>query len=333
MISMQPVRVGVIGVGGMGSYHARTLASLAHVEVVAVADTYEANALSVAEQIGARALFDPMELASSAELDGVVIASPDSTHVELTLAAMAHRAFVLCEKPLATTASDAIRVADAEVALGCRLVQLGFMREYDPAHVQLVAERSTLGEIHYLRAVHRNSNQRPRPLQQIVGQSMIHDIHSVRFLTGQEITSVMAFGSAAHQGSFRHVMAVCTLSSGIHATIEFDDQGYAYDVTVEMLGDNGDALTGPPSRAVRRRNGAVDTFIGPDWFGWFAEAYRAQDQAWIDSIRAGSAAGPSVWDGVASQLAVDAIMLSLQTGLSAKVESIDRPSIYSIDST
>jgi myo-inositol 2-dehydrogenase / D-chiro-inositol 1-dehydrogenase len=312
----------------MGSFHARALASLAHVEVVAVADPHEANARSVAEQIGARALVDPIELASSDELDGVVIASPDSTHVELTLAAMTQGTFVLCEKPLATSVADAIRVATAEVTLGRRSVQLGFMREYDVSHIQLLAERPSLGTIHYLRAVHRNANERPRPLQQIVGQSMIHDIHSIRFLTGQEITSVMGFGSAANQGSFRHVMAVCTLSSGIHATIEFDDQGYAYDVNVEMLGANGDALTGPPSRAVRRRNGAVDTFIGPDWFEWFGLAYRTQDQAWIDSIRAGCAAGPSAWDGVMSQLVVDAIMSSLETGLPAVVEPIERPSIY-----
>ncbi len=325
---METVRIGVVGVGGMGSFHARTLAGLAHVDVVAVADPYEPNALSVAAELGARALFDPMELAQSTDLDGIVVASPDATHADLTIAAIAKGTHVLCEKPLATNVADARRVADAEVALGQRLVQLAFMREYDPAHLQLMAELPAIGEIHYVRTVHRNSNEFPRPLEQIVGQSMVHDIHSVRFLTGQEIVSVMAFGSAACGSSFQHVMAVCELSSGIHATIEFDDHGYAYDVSVEMLGAGGDALTGLPSRAVTRRNGAVNTFIGPDWFAWFADAYRLQDAAWIESIRAGSTVGPSVWDGVVSQLVIDAIMTSLHTRLPVDVAVVDRPAIY-----
>ena len=90
-----------------------------------------------------------------------------------------------------------------------------------------------------------------------------------------------AFGAGAADGSFRHVLAVCRLESGAHAMVEFDDAGFAYEVSVEVLGADGDVLTGAPTRAVRRRKGSLDTYIGPDWFAWFAEAYRAQDQAWV----------------------------------------------------
>lgn len=325
---MQNVKVGVIGVGGMGSFHAHTLAGLAHVDLVAVADPFEGNARRVATDLGCRALTDPIALATDDDLDGVVIASPDDTHAELAITALEAGLWVLCEKPLASTLDDAWRVVDAEQAIGVRRVQLGFMREYDPAHLQLLAGLPDAGRIDAIRAVHRNSNARRRPITQIVGQSMVHDIHSVRFITGDEIVSVQAFGSGAADGSYRHVLAVCRLTSGAHASIEFDDAGYAYEVSVEVLGVSGDVLTGPPTRAVRRRDGSLDTYVGADWFAWFAEAYRAQDRAWVESIRSGTAVGPTTWDGLVAQAVVEAIIESLSTGGAVDVAAPTRPTMY-----
>ena len=124
---MQNVRVGVIGVGGMGSFHAHTLASLAHVDLVAVADPFQPNVDKVTAALGCAGGNDPMALATDESLDAVVIASPDDTHADLAIAAINAGLWVLCEKPLATTMADAFRVIDAEVGLGSRRVQLGFM--------------------------------------------------------------------------------------------------------------------------------------------------------------------------------------------------------------
>jgi myo-inositol 2-dehydrogenase/D-chiro-inositol 1-dehydrogenase len=312
----------------MGSFHAHTLAALAHVDLVAVADPFRPNVEKVSAALGCEALDDPMALATDDSLDAVVVASPDATHADLAIAAMNTGLWVLCEKPLATTIEDSWRVVDAESALGTRRIQLGFMREYDPAHLQLMAELPEAGRIDAVRAVHRNSNESRRPLAQIVGQSMVHDIHSVRFITGDEITSVQAFGSGAADDSYRHVLAVCNLTSGAHAVVEFDDAGFAYEVSVEVLGSDGDVLTGAPTRAVRRRKGEIDTYIGPDWFAWFADAYRAQDQAWVESIRTRSAVGPTAWDGLVAQSVVDAIVESLATGSRVEVEQLMRPAVY-----
>jgi myo-inositol 2-dehydrogenase/D-chiro-inositol 1-dehydrogenase len=325
---MQNVRVGVIGVGGMGSFHAHTLASLAHVDLEAVADPFQPNVDEVTAALGCRGTDDPMALATDTSLDAVVIASPDATHADLAIAAVSSGLWVLCEKPLATTMADAWRVVDAESAIGSRRIQLGFMREYDPAHVQLMAALPEAGRIHAIRAVHRNSNDRRRPIAQIVGQSMVHDVHSARFISGEEITSVDAFGAGAADDSYRHVLAVCRLDSGAHAVLEFDDAGFAYEVSVEVLGAEGDVLTGAPVRPVRRRDGSLDTYIGPDWFAWFAEAYRAQDQAWVASIRAGTATGPSTWDGLVAHRVVEAIIQSLTSGTSVAVERLEKPPIY-----
>jgi len=273
-------------------------------------------------------LSDPNQLATSSDVDAVVIASPDDSHADLAIAALHAGHRVLCEKPLATTLDDCWRVVDAEQAVGERRIQLGFMREYDPAHTQLVAQLPDCGAIDAMRLVHRNVNHNRRPIAQIIGQSMVHDIHSVRFISGEEIRSVSAFGAGPANDSFRHTLVVAQLTSGAHAMIEFDDAGFAYEVSVEVLAANGDVLTGAPTRAIRRRNGGNETYLGPDWFGWFADAYRIQNRAWIESIRTGVTTGPSTWDGLMAHAVVEAALESLRTGRSAGVLSPERPSIY-----
>lgn len=309
---MQTVRVGVIGVGRMGSFHARTLASFAGVELVGVNDASVPTATSVADALGTTTVADPIDLIH--QVDGIVIASPDDTHAELTLAAIERRVPTLCEKPLATSVVDAQRVVDSEAETGHRVVQMGFMREYDRAHRQLVERMHDLGDVVSLHAVHRNVHSAPRSLELVVGQSIVHDIHSVRFLTGDEIVSVQASGSHPGQGSFRHILVLCRLASGAHAVLEFDDRAFAYEVAVEVIAADGDALTGSPTQSITRRAGAVDIHVGADWFARFDEAYRVQDQAWVDSIRAGRAVGPTAVDGVRAQSVVEAILKSLRTG-------------------
>jgi myo-inositol 2-dehydrogenase/D-chiro-inositol 1-dehydrogenase len=325
---MSNVRVAVIGVGGMGSFHARTLAGLTGVEVSTVADTYEPNATRLATELGCTASLDPHAVAASGDHDAVVIASPDETHPDLAIAALQAGAWVLCEKPLAATVDEARRVIDAEAALGTRRIQIGLMREYDPSHVQLVEAIADYGEVDAMRTIHRNVNATPRSLQAIICQSMVHDIHSVRFITGREITAVSTFGGGPSSDSFRHVLIRAQLDNGGHALLEFDDGGFAYEVGVEVLAKRGGAVTGEPVRAIVRRDGWSSRFIGPDWFARFADAYRIQDDAWVASIRNGAAVGPSAWDAFVAQTVIAAAMESLTTGSTVEVEQLARPPIY-----
>ncbi|NNE10818.1 MAG: hypothetical protein HKN41_01075, partial [Ilumatobacter sp.] len=114
--------------------------------------------------------------------------------------------------------------------------------------------------------------------------------------------------------TFRHVVVLCRLSDGAHATLEFDDCSFGYEVGVEVIGADGDLVIGHPARPTIRRGGAIEQQVGADWFGRFADAYRIQDLAWIESIGAGRATGPSAWDGYAAQCVVDAIGESLARG-------------------
>ena len=181
------IKVGVIGAGGMGREHIRNLAAVDGVEVAVVADVVAAAALDAAGLCNAAASTDAFAVATDQSLDAIVIASPDDTHADLAIAAVERGAFVLCEKPLASNVADAERVVAAEVAAGRSLVQLGFMRQYDPAHLQVAGAISELGAIRHVRSAHRNTNhQWERPLELVFSQSLIHDVHTARWLMGTE---------------------------------------------------------------------------------------------------------------------------------------------------
>ncbi|MBC7639649.1 MAG: Gfo/Idh/MocA family oxidoreductase, partial [Rhodoferax sp.] len=126
----EPVRVGVVGLGVMGGTHLRVLRSLAGVDVVAVADVVP-SALVGAEP--AATYDDPLMLVRDADVDAVLVASSDAPHAELVLACLVRGLPVLCEKPRPTSGEDTLAILAAESARGRRLVQVGFMRRFDPA--------------------------------------------------------------------------------------------------------------------------------------------------------------------------------------------------------
>jgi myo-inositol 2-dehydrogenase/D-chiro-inositol 1-dehydrogenase len=129
------INVGVIGSGGMGGRHIRNLASQTPAQVVAIMDVDQARAEAVAAESGGGKVYaETKALIADPNVQAVVIASPDPFHAEAALACIEAGKPVLCEKPLATNLADAKKVLEAEVAGGKRLVQLAFMREYDPAH-------------------------------------------------------------------------------------------------------------------------------------------------------------------------------------------------------
>ncbi|MEU6557528.1 Gfo/Idh/MocA family oxidoreductase [Streptomyces sp. NPDC046915] len=106
---MNAVRIGVIGAGNMGADHVNTLHR--HVSgalVTVVADIDEERATDVAGALpDARATGDPYAVIADPEVDAVVVASHDSTHAELFVAAVRAGKPALCEKPLAPTRPNA----------------------------------------------------------------------------------------------------------------------------------------------------------------------------------------------------------------------------------
>jgi myo-inositol 2-dehydrogenase / D-chiro-inositol 1-dehydrogenase len=330
------IRVGVIGTGLMGEVHARSLrARVPGAELVAVSDFDIARATALGTELGVTVYATGEELLAANDIDAVVIASPDVTHADYAVAAIRAGKFALCEKPLAETQQRSSSVVDAEISGGRRLIQVGFMREFDPAHVAVreAVASGRLGRPIMFRGTHVN----PAPVgatsvQRAISQSLVHDIHSARFLTGREIVNVFTRWVPLENTSppeCRLVTVSCTFDDGSIGLLDVNiEAGYGYAVSAEIIGATGTISTVDPSTSLVRSTGQLSTEIMPNWATRFAPAYLAELEAWIGSIHSGVPVGPSAFDGYIANVIADACIESALSGRPVDVVNPQRADIY-----
>lgn len=328
-----PIRVAVVGTGLMGEVHARNVyARGATARLVAVADVDVERARALASEFGGARVDEGVEVVAADDVDAVIIASPDATHAGYALACIRSGKPVLCEKPLASTADDAWAVVEAEAATGQRLVQVGFMREFDPAHVavRFAVTSGRIGNPVMFRGTHLN----PAPgdldsVERCITQSMIHDFHSARFLTGREIVEVYARWVPLLAGdptSVRVATVTCTFDDGAVGLIDVNAAAeFGYEVSAEVTGVLGTASTVSPSRAAVRVAGQCETDVTMSWQTRFAHAYELELDAWLASLVTGVPVGPGTWDGYAANAVADAACRSVVTGAPEQVHLRPRP--------
>ena len=336
-MTRQTLQIGVIGTGGMGGRHTRNLAyRVPEAAIMALMDLDQARLESIAAECGTPRLYnDASTLIADPDVEAVLIASPDSTHASFTLECLKAHKPVLCEKPLAVTARDAEAVIQAEVAAGRRLIQVGFMREFDPAHqrVKAILDSGQIGQPLMFLGTHVNQNPvAERAIEDVIINSTIHDFHSARWMMGAEVTSVYVQyvpADSAQPDRCRLANIQMTFQNGGQAVIKYNDaSGYGYEVDVEVITESGvvntNALRSP---IVRRGNGAYQA-IEADWLGRFDVAYLSEVQAWVKSLIDDKPVGPSAWDGYASLAIAEACLQSARLGSPQAVVSIDRPDFY-----
>lgn len=132
---MEPVRIGVIGVGGRGSGLLRTALQLPEVRVTAVADVARARADAAGAEAGCPAYAAPTDLLDSGAVEAVLIGTPHPFHADLAIAAAARGLHVLSEKPLAVEAAEGDRMIAAARAAGT-LLGVMFQRRLEPLHAR-----------------------------------------------------------------------------------------------------------------------------------------------------------------------------------------------------
>jgi myo-inositol 2-dehydrogenase/D-chiro-inositol 1-dehydrogenase len=331
------VVVGIIGAGVMGADHAHTLAaSVARVRLRAICDADPARAETVAAVTGAEiATKDPMTIINDPAVDAVLIASPDHTHRDLTLACIAARKPVLCEKPLAPTAKECLDVIAAEVSLGRRLVQVGYMRRFDPAYMEIKAKLKSgqLGSPIIFHCVHRNLSAPPWfDSKMSITNSAVHEMDISRWLLEEELASVQVFRptTSAIDATVGPVFLVFETTSGRIVNVENNNNGgYGYDVRAELVCEKGTVSLRSPINSEFNLNLVQGVSYPSDWRQRFATAYRLQLQEWVRSIEDGAHVGASAWDGYAASAVAEAGLESLSQRISRKISLEPRPPLYS----
>ncbi|GAB7193019.1 Gfo/Idh/MocA family oxidoreductase [Kineococcus sp. NUM-3379] len=321
------LRVAVLGVGTMGQDHARRLrTTTAGARLVAVSDVDAARARAVADELGARAVADPFDVISGVDVDAVVVATPAATHEDLVLACLERGLPVLCEKPLTTSPESSLRIVRAEEALGRRLVQVGFMRRFDPEYERLRAlvVAGELGRPLFLHCVHRNAATPPNfTSEMLVLDSLVHEVDIARYLLGEEVTAVTVRrprpSGTAPQGLQDPQFVLLETAGGALVDVEvFVNAVYGYEVRAELVAERGTATIGlaggPGAGLVRRAAGAWGGAVPADYRERFATAYDVEVQRWVDAVRRGTTDGPGAWDGYAAAAVCAAGVRSLRTG-------------------
>lgn len=329
----------MIGAGGMGARHAENLSHRvkgANVAGVTDVDRSRAGELASSCCPGATVFEDHSALIRDESIEAVVIASPDHTHAELVLECLRRGKPVLCEKPLAITAEDARRVVDAEAELGRKLVQVGFMRRYDPQHldVKSAVDSGAVGRPALFKGIHRNLGAAPgASSESILFNSAVHDLDCARWMLGQEIEEVYVSGSDTRGDRNEEVLYLqiihLKLSDGRLATIEiYVDAAYGYEMEAEVVGDTGTVHIAPANSPTVRSRRYAGRYVEADWLERFPQAYIQEAQGWIDRLRGGPGAGPDAWDGYTALLAVEACAYSARSGAPQRIELPSKPALY-----
>lgn len=186
-IASRPLRIGVVGVGVMGSNHARVLAGLPGAELTGVADPDAKQADFVARTLNCAAVPDIHGLLGLG-VDAITIAAPTHLHREVALAAIARGVHVLVEKPIASTVEEGREIIDAARAKGVTLM-VGHVERFNPA-VEAIKD-AIRGEDILSIAITRVGPFPPRMSNVgVVIDLAVHDIDLIRWFTDSDIIEV-----------------------------------------------------------------------------------------------------------------------------------------------
>ena len=321
----------------MGADHARIVAEeLPGATLQVICDMDQARARAVADDLGAEDVAsEPEGVIRRADVDAVIIASPDFTHAPLSKVCIAAGKRALCEKPLSQKSNECMDVMRAEQAAGARHVMLGFMRRFDQAYVEMrnaLAEGS-LGRALMMHNFHRNVDT---PNADFTGAMAItnsapHEFDVVRHVLNTEYAAITAHQPRRSDDRVAPVVMVLETTDGQLVTIEINNNAaYGYDVRAELVGEAGSIAINPIAYSRTDMKLASSTRYEADWRGRYHEAYVRQNRAFLRFVETGEfpEIASDCWDGYCAAIVAEAGVRALETGTKQVVEMIAKPEFY-----
>ena len=295
-------KVALIGAGRMGAIHGRNAAANPRLDLVYLVESRPDAAASLAAELGCRtATF--AEVLADRSIDGVIIASPTSAHLDMVLDALRAGKAVFCEKPL-DLELDRLRAAEAELKAAGPPLYVAFNRRFDP-HFQALKAKLASGAIGSLETLHLISHDPAPPPPSFIPTSgglfrdfTIHDFDMACWLTEELPTDVFAWAEClvdpaiAEAGDVDTARVILRYASGRICVISNTRRsGYGYDQRVEAYGSRGAAMAGNPRGSTLETWTEAGTLAAPIFASFparYAQSYRAELDHFAD-ILAGAA--------------------------------------------
>ncbi|MFC8372502.1 MULTISPECIES: Gfo/Idh/MocA family oxidoreductase [unclassified Streptomyces] len=331
------MRIGILGLGRIGAFHAETLSGLGAVESLVVSDPFTDAAKAAAERFDAEVADSP-EALLAAGVDGVVVAAATDAHPALILACVEAGVPVFCEKPVARTMAEGVEVLRAVEGRDVP-VQIGFNRRFDAGFVaaRAAVRSGELGKLHTVRST--TLDPAPPPAAYIAASGgifrdcSVHDFDIIRWVTGREVTEVYAAGGnrgadyIKEAGDADTTGAVLTLDDGTLAVVSNSrHNARGHDVRMELHGFTDSVAVGLEDKLPLRSVEPGVTFPAGtphDFFmDRFTAAYRAELAVFTEVV-AGTRPSPcTVADALEAGWIAEACTLSLHEHRPVTIEEV-----------
>jgi len=185
---MKKLRVGVVGAGYLGKFHAEKYSQMDDVELVGIADLNRVQAESVSKKVKTNAYTDYRDLIGKTDAVSVVVPTP--AHFEVSRNFLENDIDVLIEKPITTTLAEADELISISAARGL-IIQVGHLERFNPA---ILALKDIVKNPRFIES-HRLSIFKERGTDvSVVLDLMIHDIDIISGFVKSEIKSIHAAG-------------------------------------------------------------------------------------------------------------------------------------------
>ncbi len=331
------MRIGILGLGRIGAFHAETLSGLDAVDSLVVSDPFAEAAKTAAERFGAQVADSP-EALLAAGVDGIVVAAATDAHPALILAAVEAGVPVFCEKPVARTMAEGVAVLNAVKDSGVE-IQIGYQRRFD-AGFSAARDAVRSGELGLLHSIRSTTlDPAPPPAAYIAASGgifrdcSVHDFDIIRWVTGREVTEVYAVGGnrgadyIKEAGDADTTGAILTLDDGTIAVVSNSrHNARGYDVRMDLHGFKDSICVGLEDKLPLRSVEPGVTFpagVPHDFFmDRFIPAYRAELTAFTEVV-AGTRTSPcTVSEALEAGWIADACTLSLQEHRPVRIEEV-----------
>ncbi|MEM9543648.1 MAG: Gfo/Idh/MocA family oxidoreductase [Cyanobacteria bacterium P01_E01_bin.42] len=213
---LQPIRIGVIGVGNMGQHHTRVLSLLKDVELVGVSDVNVERGLDTASKYRVRFFEDYQSLLP--HVDAVCVAVPTRLHHRVGMDCLQAGVHILVEKPIAASIAEAESLVNAAAESNC-ILQVGHIERFNPAFQELSKVLKT-EELLAIEADRMSPYSDRANDVSVVLDLMIHDIDLLLELANAKVVKLTASGSrASDSGYLDYVTATLGFDNGMVATL------------------------------------------------------------------------------------------------------------------